>query len=46
MPDIIIEDIRQNFNFESSEQYNDFNQLAQEFLMKELMEEINLNDEN
>jgi len=46
MPELIIEDIRENFNFESSEQYNHFNQMAQEFLMRELMEEINSDNEN
>jgi len=41
MPENIIESIRENFQFETDEQYSSFNQLAQEFLIRELMEEIN-----
>jgi hypothetical protein len=36
-----IETIRENFQFESTEQYLAFDQMAQEFLVRELMEEIN-----
>lgn len=41
MPENIIETIRENFQFESTEQYSSFNDLAQEFLTRELMQEIN-----
>ena len=37
----IIETIRENFQFESTDQYSAFNDLAQEFLTRELMQEIN-----
>lgn len=37
----VIEQIRENFNFQSDSQYSDFNLMAQEFLAKELMNEIN-----
>lgn len=46
MLELTIEDIRENFNFENSEQYNSFNQMAQDILMQELMEEINSDNEN
>lgn len=35
-----IETIRDNFQFESTEQYSAFDQMSQEFLVRELMEEI------
>jgi hypothetical protein len=41
MSENIIETIRENFQFESTEQYSSFNDLAQEFLTRELMQEIN-----
>ena len=41
MSENIIETIRENFQFESFEQYDSFNQMAQEFLSQELMQEIN-----
>lgn len=41
MSENIIETIREDFQFESTEQYSTFNQMAQEFLVRELMEEIN-----
>jgi hypothetical protein len=41
MPENIIETIRENFQFESTDQYSAFNDLAQEFLARELMQEIN-----
>lgn len=37
----IVEQIRENFNFQSDSQYSDFNGMAQDFLAKELMNEIN-----
>jgi len=36
-----IETIRENFQFESTEQYSAFDQISQEFLTRELMKEIN-----
>jgi hypothetical protein len=42
----IIETIRENFQFESTEQYSTFNQMAQEFLTRELIEELNQDDKN
>ena len=41
MPENIIETIRENFQFESTDQYSAFNDLAQEFLTRELTQEIN-----
>lgn len=35
-----IETIRENFQFESTEQYSAFDQISQEFLIRELMKEI------
>ena len=40
-----IETIRENFNFESESQYSDFNLMAEDFLAKQLMDELN-QDEN
>ena len=41
MTENIIETIRDNFQFESFEQYESFSQMAQEFLTRELIEELN-----
>lgn len=41
-----IETIREEFQFESTEQYSTFNEMAQEFLTRELMEELNQDDKN
>lgn len=41
-----IETIREEFQFESTEQYSAFNEMAQEFLTRELMEELNQDDKN
>jgi len=42
-----IETIRENFQFESTEQYSAFDQMSQEFLIRELMKEIvNITDVN
>lgn len=46
MTENIIETIREDFQFESNEQYSTFNQMAQEFLTRELMEELNSDDKN
>lgn len=40
-----IETIREEFQFESTEQYLAFNQMSQDFLARELMDELN-HDEN
>jgi len=41
-----IETIREDFQFESTEQYSAFNQMAQEYLTRELIEELNQDDKN
>ena len=41
MTENIIETIRDNFQFESFEQSESFSQMAQEFLTRELIEELN-----
>jgi hypothetical protein len=40
MSENIIETIRDNFQFESDDQYSAFNQMSQEFLVRQLMSEI------
>lgn len=46
MTDNTIETIREEFQFESTEQYSAFNQMAQDFLTRELMDELNRDDKN
>lgn len=37
----IIEQIRETFDFQSNAQYSDFNEMANDFLAKELLMELN-----
>lgn len=41
MPELNIENIRENSNFETTQQYQSFNEMAEEFLFRQLMEELN-----